>query len=78
MEENDRRIFLYILINLHECMGPGQDRTQDPWICSQTSIILQSDMLQFQIVSEIFHIAQGFMQIWQGAQGPFRLGKLAQ
>ena len=35
-EENGHRIFLYIFINLHECMGPCQDRTQDPLICSQT------------------------------------------
>ena len=26
------------MINLHECMGPGRDRTRDPWICSQTRI----------------------------------------
>ena len=24
------------MINLHESMGPGWDRTRDPWICSQT------------------------------------------
>ena len=24
--------------NLHESMGPGRDRTRDPWICSQTRI----------------------------------------
>ena len=24
------------MINLHESMGPGRDRTHDPWICSQT------------------------------------------
>ena len=23
------------MINLHESMGPGQDQTRDPWICSQ-------------------------------------------
>ena len=25
------------MINLHETMGPGQDQTHDPWICSQLS-----------------------------------------
>ena len=24
------------MINLHESMGPGQDQTGHPWICSQT------------------------------------------
>ena len=24
------------MINLHGSMGPGRDRTRDPWICSQT------------------------------------------
>ena len=33
-EENDCRI--YFLINLHESMGPGCDRTRDPWICNRT------------------------------------------
>ena len=33
-EENDRRN--YFMINLHKSMGPGQDQTRDPWICSQT------------------------------------------
>ena len=35
-EENDRRN--YFIINLLESMGPGRDRTRDPWICSQTRI----------------------------------------
>ena len=35
-EQNDRRN--YSMINLHESMGPGRDRTRDPWICSQTRI----------------------------------------
>ena len=26
----------YFMINLHESMGPGRDRTCDPWIGSQT------------------------------------------
>ena len=30
----------YFMINLHESMGPGRDRTRDPWICSQTRILL--------------------------------------
>ena len=30
---NDRRN--YFMINLHERMGLGRDRTRDPWICSQ-------------------------------------------
>ena len=38
-EENDRRN--YFMIKLHESMGPGQDRTRDPWICSQTRICCQ-------------------------------------
>ena len=33
-EENGHRN--YFMINLHECMEPGRDRTRDPWICSQT------------------------------------------
>ena len=39
-EENDRRN--YFMINLHESMGPGRDRTRDPWICSQTCICSQT------------------------------------
>ena len=39
-EENDRRN--YFMINLHESMGPGRDRTHDPWICSQTRICCQT------------------------------------
>ena len=30
------------MINLHESMGPGRDRTHDPWISSQTSICSQT------------------------------------
>ena len=30
------------MINLHESMGPDQDRTRDPWICSQTHICSQT------------------------------------
>ena len=33
-EENDNRN--YLMINLHEIMGPGQDQTRDPSICSWT------------------------------------------
>ena len=32
----------YYMINLHERMGPGRDRTRDPWICSQTRIWYQT------------------------------------
>ena len=39
-EENDRRN--YFMINLHESMGPGRDRTRDPWICSQLLICNQT------------------------------------
>ena len=39
-EENDRRN--YFMINLHKSMGPGRDRTRDPWICNQTSISCQT------------------------------------
>ena len=39
-EENDRRN--YFMINLHESMGPGRDRTRDPRICSQTPICSQT------------------------------------
>ena len=39
-EENDRRN--YFMINIHERMGPGGDRTCDPWICSQTRICCQT------------------------------------
>ena len=30
------------MINLQESMGPDQDRTRDPWICSQTPICSQT------------------------------------
>ena len=30
------------MINLHESMGPGWDRTRDPWICSQLRICNQT------------------------------------
>ena len=30
------------MINLHESMVPGRDRTRDPWICSQTRICSQA------------------------------------
>ena len=30
------------MINLHESMGPGRDRTRDPWICSQLRICSQT------------------------------------
>ena len=30
------------MINLHESMGLGRDRTRDPWICSQTRICCQT------------------------------------
>ena len=39
-EENDSRN--YFMINLLESMGPGRDRTRDPWICSQTRICCQT------------------------------------
>ena len=39
-EENDSRN--YFMINLHESMEPGRDRTRDPWICSQTRICCQT------------------------------------
>ena len=32
----------YFMINLHESMGPGWDRSRDPWICSQTRICCQT------------------------------------
>ena len=35
-EENDLRN--YFMINLHESMGAGQNRTGDPCICSQTDL----------------------------------------
>ena len=30
------------MINLHESMRPGRDRTRDPWNCSQTRICSQT------------------------------------
>ena len=30
------------MINLHESMGPGRDRTRDLWVCSQTRICCQT------------------------------------
>ena len=41
-EENDCR--KYFMINLNESMGPGRDRTRDPWICSQTRICCTSSV----------------------------------
>ena len=32
----------YFMINLHESMGLGRDRTRNPWICSQTRICCQT------------------------------------
>ena len=31
----------FFMINLLESMGPGQDQTHDPWICSQTHYLLR-------------------------------------
>ena len=31
------------MINLHESMVPGRDRTRDPWICSPTDACLTAD-----------------------------------
>ena len=39
-EENDSSN--YFIINLQEIMGPGRDRTRDPWNCSQTRICIQT------------------------------------
>ena len=33
---NQRKEGEYVMINLHESIGPGRDQTRDPWICSQT------------------------------------------
>ena len=41
MEENERRN--YFMINLHVSIGPGRDRTRDPWICSQLRICNQTN-----------------------------------
>ena len=30
------------MINLQESMGPGRDRTRDPWNCSQSRICSQT------------------------------------
>ena len=30
------------MININESMGPGRDRTRNPWICSQTRICSQT------------------------------------
>ena len=30
------------MMNLHESIGPGQDQTRDPWICSQTHMYICS------------------------------------
>ena len=32
----------YFMINLHESMVPGRDRTRDLWICSQLRICNQT------------------------------------
>ena len=32
----------YFMISLHESMGPGRDRTRDPWFCSQKRIFSQT------------------------------------
>ena len=39
-EENDSRN--YFMVKLHETIGPGRDRTPDPWICSKTCICSQT------------------------------------
>ena len=33
----------HFMINLHGSMGPGWNRTRDPWICSQTHICSQTN-----------------------------------
>ena len=35
-------IYNYFIINLHKSMGPGQDRTHDPWISNQICYQLQN------------------------------------
>ena len=35
----------HIYINLHKRMGQGRDQTRDPWICSQTRILLPDTLL---------------------------------
>ena len=35
----------YFMINLHSSMGPGQDQTRDPRICSQTCICSQCNIV---------------------------------
>ena len=39
-EKNNRRN--NFMINLHESMGPGRNRTSDSWICSRTCICSQT------------------------------------
>ena len=36
------------MINLQESIGPGRDRTRNPWICSQTPVglIISEDFLK--------------------------------
>ena len=43
------------MINLHESMGPGRDRTRDPWICSQTRICCQT-RYRLRYVAQYFSI----------------------
>ena len=52
-EENGRRN--YFMINLHESMGLGRDRTRDPWICSQTHISSQAHY-QLRNMARFFYV----------------------
>ena len=41
------------MINLHVSMGPGQDRSRDPWICSRTRIYKTLELLGKQCHNKI-------------------------
>ena len=60
-EENDRRNFM---IKLHESMGPGRDRTRDPWIC------LLPDTLPTELRGPVGCVQYGWTERWMDLRHP--------
>ena len=54
MRTNNVKRVYYFMINLHESMGPDQERTCNPWICSQTCICSQT---RYQLCVTLFYVA---------------------
>ena len=61
-KENDRRN--YFMINVHESMGLGWNRTRDPWICSQTCSYSQTRYSQSFFLNVLFYFSLWFFNLW--------------